>query len=433
MNYTNDFLEREAMRVINLLKTDFLMSDGSLCLEKVGESKRPNHIFPDMGDFLPFFIYFGEKDFVEKQIKIFQSLQQDGFWISEHSTWWFKNLVKSYEYTDLLYGLLSFYGFKKDSFSQTLLESNVQHAITAFNLCGRPSSFYLPKQKKHFPVLDSRDGMFIELFVDLSDLTGENEYLEIAQNLFKWLIKNDFYERYSIFPKFSVFGLMGVTAKVLKPEHFNQAEIMKYTTNCLHAFSALYRKTGKEEIYKEITKIISSLKKYVINSGGVAKFFIPNQPAGEAFLGSSFSLLDFLCDFYYYFGREEDLILAQEIADFWLVKQGQTGLFPLFASQNYSFIDFETDMSVALSKLFELTNKKIYQTAVEKCLDGIFKHHATKNYILEVDINNGKIINQGQRTKFISLFLKLIILELEKFKGKKIYSNNQLLNLIEDR
>lgn len=433
MNYPPDFLEKEARRIIDLLKKDFLLKDGSLCLEKVGEKKRPYHIFSDMGDFFPFLLYFGELEFVGKQIEIFKNMLQDGLWVSEHPTWGIKGLVKSYEYSDLLYGLMSFYEFNRSEENLHLLLENVDRATDVFCFSKQPSSFFLKSFGVHIPILDSRDGMFTELLVDLFDLTGEGKYLEIADNLFRELTAGGFYKKYHLLPNFCGRGIVGSAISLVKKDFFIKAEIMKYNTNCLHAFLALFKKTGDEKIRKQIENIIESVKRYATFGGGIAQFFTPGQAPKEAYLGSSFSIIDFLCDYYHCFKRREDLELAERIADFWIEKQGKSGLFPLYSGKRESFLDFETDMSVALSRLFELTGEDKYRKAVDDCVNGVLKWHGERNYILSVHTDTGKILNEGQRTKFVSLFLKLMILRIEQSKGKRIYSDERLLKLIEDR
>ena len=62
------FLNQEAKRVISLLKKDFLMSNGTFFLEKYDNNISNHHIFPDLGDFLPFFLYFGKVTLLVKQL-----------------------------------------------------------------------------------------------------------------------------------------------------------------------------------------------------------------------------------------------------------------------------------------------------------------------------------------------------------------------------
>src|SRR4051812_5492138 len=104
---------QEAKRIIDLLKKDFVFSDGSFFLEKEGEKIFPHHIHSDLGDFLPFFLYFGEDEFVEKQVTLYTRSLWRGLLVSEFPSFGIKNLVKSYEYTDLLLGLLDLYEAKK--------------------------------------------------------------------------------------------------------------------------------------------------------------------------------------------------------------------------------------------------------------------------------------------------------------------------------
>ena len=73
----------EANRIMDLLEKEFVFPDGSLFLEK---SKTGgifyHHIFPDLGDFIPYFLYFGRKPFVYGQIDHYKKNLKDGYLIS---------------------------------------------------------------------------------------------------------------------------------------------------------------------------------------------------------------------------------------------------------------------------------------------------------------------------------------------------------------
>jgi len=180
--------------------------------------------------------------------------------------------------------------------------------------------------------------------------------------------------------------------------------------------------------------MVEAIKERAIcERGGVIDVFRPKGEPSKSFLAPSFALLDFLCDFYVEFGRREDIELAKEVACFWIERQGKTGLFPLCGESKASFIDSETDMMIALEKLFELTGEKQIKQAQQKCWEGTMKWHAGNDFVLSVDIDSGKVLNFGQRTKFVSLFLKMIILKLEKLENKDIYKDLKLFNLLKDR
>lgn len=431
-----DFYNSEAQRIIDFLKKDFLLESGTFTLTKIEDYKQPYHIFPDLGDFLPFFLYFNEDKFIDKQIEIFKKTLVNNILISEHKTLGLKNLAKSYEYSDLLYGLTDYYLSNKNDANKKLLIENIDTAIKIFSLDKKFNSFYLPKLKFHFPIQDSRDGMMIELFVDLYKIFKKDEYLKIAQNIFSNLVSQKFYKKHRIFSTFytdNVFVKLLLFKKSFK-KYFHSSEIMKNNTNTLFAFLSLYNVTKNEEILSHIDNIVDSIKnKASIDSSGIVKTFFPNKKNELAFLTSSFALLDFLCDLYFNLKQVKDLEFAKKIANFWIAQQGKTGLFPFYNGKNESYLDAETDMTIALFKLGELTGDEKYKIAAEKCFDGIIKYHGSKNYVLSVNIDTGELINNSQKTKFLALFLKLLILKREISKGNRIYHNEELFNLLRDR
>ncbi len=196
---------------------------------------------------------------------------------------------------------------------------------------------------------------------------------------------------------------------------------------------ALYSETKDENVLASIDKVINGIKSKLIVDGGVSDFFVENQSNGVSTLTASFPIIDLLCDLYNETKNKEYISLAQNIADYWIGRQGKTGLFPLRSNMNESFFDSETDMCVALAKVFELTNDVKYKNSMDKCFNGIMEYHATNNYVLGVDINTGKVLNKSQRTKFIALFLKLLILKIRMNEGVNIYSDKILWNLLRDR
>ncbi len=419
-------LNLEAKRIIALLKSEFVFPDGSFFLEKEGNKIFPYRIYPDLGDFLPFFLYFDEDEFVESQVFLYQKSLKNGLLVSEFDTFGISGLVKSYEYTDLMLGLADLYDLRPSDIHKKLLMDTAEKAIKVFSLDKKLSSYYYPRFRLHLPLLDTRDGTLVELFLDLHRLIGDEKYLEIAKNIFNNLINLDFYKIHLLLPSFS--------APVLKiGKKFNSANICKNTTNSLFGFLAL-AKAGHRTAFKEITKIVSKLKDVSEDIGGGIPFnFDPVNRGSKANLTASFPVIDFLCDLYEEDKNPSHLDFAKKVADFWIDKRGKTGLFPSSPDSIETFFDSETDMCVALYKLWEQTGDLKYQNVADRCFAAILECHGKNDYPLIVDINTGEIVNGTQRTKFLALFLKLIILKIEYEKGEKIYSNKNLYGLLRDR
>lgn len=419
----------EARRIITLLKSDFVLDNGALCLNIHDDYKSPFHIFPDLGDILPFLIYFREDEFIEQQIKVFKQTLKDGILFSEFPTFRIKGLAKSYEYSDLLLGLIDYNNFKKNIESKDLLLDNINKAIDIFKFNNNFCSFYWHKFKINLPVKDSRDGMMIELFVEIYNICKDKKYLDIAYNIYNKLTSTSFYRKHNIFPTFSANRLLSLFS-----EKFRQGKLGKCNTNTLFAMLSLYQAIKDDKILNSIIKTVKNIQdKATVDKGGLVAVYIPASKIKQACLTPSFAMLDFLCDFYHVYNRQEDLDFAKDIAEYWINLQHKNGLFPLFNDKVETFIDSETDMSVALYKLYELTNDNKYKDSADKCLEGIITMHGKYDYVLSIDINSGKVLNGSKKSKFLTLFLKLLILKYELLQSNCIYKDKKLFNLLKDR
>lgn len=428
-----EYLEKEALRIIDLLKTDFVFKDGSFFLEKKGDKIFPYHIYPDLGDFLMFFLYFKEESFVKKQIALFKKQLEDYLYISEFKTFGLPNLAKSYEYTDMLVGLTDYYSTFPNEDNKKLLLGTFEKAVQIFNLNKQPNSFFYVPLNKRIPIFDTRDGTFIEICVDLSNTLSDPKYLKIAQNIYKGLISSDFYKKTGILPKFDGPTLVKKIISLKNKEKFLSADITKNNTNTLFGLLALYRANGDRDILESIDRVVRAIADKSSFQGGVSNRFIPGVIPKQSDLLPSFSVIDFLCDLYKETSGSYYLNLAREITDFWINLQGKTGLFPINSQSTESFFDSETDMVVALMKLYELTQNTAYKNSAHKCFTGIIKYHGGRDYVLSVNVDDGRVVNKTQRTKFLALFLKAIILMIEINKGNQIYKDQKLFDLLRDR
>lgn len=421
---------QEAKRIINLIKNNFVNSSGALGLKRVDGKVSTFHIFPDMGDFLPFFLYFGEDEFVSKQINVFKKTLKNKILFSEFKSMGIPGLAKSYEYSDLVFGLIDYDLSISNQQSRELLDEQVKVMIDVFNYSKTINSFYHPLLKR-LPILDSRDGMMIELFVELYKIKKEERFLDLATNTYDQLISSAFYKKYKIFPTLTPKSYL----KILPSKKFKEAEIAKVNTNTLYGILELYKVKKDDGLLKTIDQTVNAIMSNSIDGAGVVKTFVPDDSGSKkSFVTSSFMMLDFLCDLYQETQNGKYLEVAQRIADYWINLQSQsTGLFPMYSDSKKTFLDSETDMTIALYKLFELTNNQKYQSVANTCYDGIVKYHGSKDYVLSVDVDSGDILDGQQKTKFLALFLKLLILKMKLDQGEKIYGNQDLFNLIKDR
>ena len=427
--------EKEARRVIALVKEKFVLPDGSLLLERTGDYVFPHHIFPDLGDVAPFFLYFGESAFIDEQVRLYRKKLKNGLLVSEFPTLGLRNLVKTYEYTDLILGLLSVWEYDKTQENKRILDETVDAAIYAFHLDGTMRSMYHSVWHVRLPIIDTRDATLIECFTALYRATGEERHLKVAYSIFDQLIATPFYKKEGLFADYEptniFFRLLLRNNKKTKT-----ATMCKNNTNTLFAFLDLYRITHDERVFAELERLTESvLQKVTTPEGAIGERFVSAAVPVRACLTASFPVLDYLCDLAVEVPKWRDRALraAQGIADFWLSKRGATNLFPLYADREETFFDSETDMTVGLYKLAELTGEKRYETAADETLEGILRYHAPHDYPLAVSSKTGEVLNPTQRTKFLCLFLKVLILKIEQQKGVTVYGDAHLFELLKDR
>jgi len=63
----------------------------------------------------------------------------------------------------------------------------------------------------------------------------------------------------------------------------------------------------------------------------------------------------------------------------------------------------------------------------------LVKFHGKFDYALSVDIDTGELLSDAQRTKFLTLFLKLLILKEKLLAGETIYESQFLFDILRDR
>lgn len=426
-----------AKEVVDNSKNFYCNKDGLLIQSVSSEGKVLNNknILEDLGDYLPFFLYFGENNFCQNQVEQLKKNLNNGL-LGTYQKKWNLSYITAFSHTDLILGLLDYYQSKREEEILVLGEKIIRQCVKKFKIDNSINSFYFPTLNLSLPIFDTIDGSFIELFVSLYELTKNDYYLNKARRLIEGLEKNIFFQKNSLIPE-RIFNSWSRFFSPLFKSKDRKVKVMKNDTNTLYGFLEYYKVTKDKEVKGLIERWFGSFSKHLISPpGGVLDWceFSDGQrgKTGKISLITSSAVLDLFCDLYYFLENRIYLEEAKKIANFWLGKQSSlTNLFPLKEGQVNSDLDAETDMVIALIKISELTNNLIYRTAAKKAFEGIVRYHRKKRgYAFEVNIENGKVINDSYKVKFITLFLKDIILFLE---NKKIYQNKILFQLLKDR
>lgn len=435
--------------IVNWYKTDYLNQRGVPYFEVDGRSGKPlsnRDLIPELGDYLPFLLYLGEKKYVKKQLDSVKKYFSKNILIKNlsipkgipvYEALLYKFIPKHsecFEYTDLLLGLLEIYEQNKNEDVLRFADHILNKAYSLFYKNGFLYDLYFPSLKMKLPATSSLSGMYIELLADFYRLTKNKKYLNKAMELVGSWSKVEFFDKYGIFPAYYTPNKL-IRILPLFKKYNNIAKLNKHNTTMMAGILALYQQTKDKKLLAIIEKWVSGVKNYFLNKNKIADEVIEIKNRKKKVLWGAeirnFALIDLLADIYQTTKNKECLDLAEKNAKFWINQQSDIGLIPFMPKGNYSRFDSQTDMGVAFMKLYELTNKKIYKIVANKLLKAQLNYHHTKyGYVERVNVKTGRIIDYSIETRFTALFLKLLLI-LEK--NKKIYKDDKFYYLLRDR
>jgi len=238
------------------------------------------------------------------------------------------------------------------------------------------------------------------------------------------------------------FGYRGIKKHIVDIIHSipnsRMAFFEKGNSNFAYALIAAYQATNNN-IYKDaLIKMAKSLGKIIGENNYITRPMLLGRHIDrgrnnyDISLDQNEAVIDLLCDIYCLVDRDESYLrLAERMAEYWVGLRWDNGLVPNLPEAGFDHIDNQTDFSVALYRLYELTGKQRYREIGREIFDAILKyHHSEKGYILSVN-KEGQICNRLVMIRHNALFLKCFI--LYGTDNPKIYKNNNLHDLMKDR
>jgi len=287
-----------------------------------------------------------------------------------------------------------------------------------------------PLSNRAHPFCSRLNYSFVELLLDLYEEKGNIDYVDISRRILYDALEIPFYRKYHLFPMRDYLIFRKIFNLIRAPRTC-------FIGKNISIFFGLAKYGELSEdafIINHTYNFLDAIWSNMVVDGVVYRSYQPKENnLEEPNLAAAFMYLNMLNFAYDKFRQSIHLDHARIIADKWLTQQSSLGLFPFTYNGNRSWLDSETDISISLLELYELTGEKQYYNAAKNCYDGIIQYNLESS---SVDIFSGEpaspvLFRSVHPTpKFLGLFLKLAYY-FES--GKKIYGENGIENLIRDR
>jgi hypothetical protein len=409
--------------LIKLIKTNFL-NDDSLLSASFPPVKRT--MFDHFDDIVPFFIFFGETNFLIEQVKIIKQKNFSLFDICSR-----QDMLLARNVDEYIGGLYSLWKETKDSLVKQVLDEGLKYLE---NKLFRNDFFYgtyYPKCNKTGKYYESWSAGLLETFCEMREDYPE-KFAQAKKILSSW-VHSEYFKTYQLFPyryfespflcamqkMASIFKRVKLAdcpptltggfedyLKNIKTIFKNSfcSQMMKSNSTPAFALLEFYRATGDEIWLNNLKAWINSTLKTFYQNGNVFHLFLPNIKQGSIpGLAPALILCDLICDYSYFTGDKQFLPFAKNIIDRQLEKKLKNGLIPEFENGTYDHLDNQIDFAIAMRRYAELTGEDAYQKNSVELTEKVMTEHYTQNGYLTYS-GDGK--SASISPKYNSLVLK---------------------------
>ena len=384
-----------------------------------------NPALPDFGDISPFLIMFNKKKIVKNQFNAAKKYISNGLYIGHGGKGLFYN-------HDWLLGLI-------DAYRQTNDLDYLDTAVQAVDTIIKKYYYkgHLLKQPISFKSLDAFLGKvdpynagYVELFLELYDITSEKVYYNLSQEILRTWSKDRFFIKHGLFG-YVYCSRSKVINNLIKLNISLRSRLFKSNTNLVYSLLSIYEKDNSLEWKKMLKSWLNGFEKYFFNDGKVKMFLLKSFKSHTIDLKAAFSSFDILCDCCYKnIDKEKSLYMAEKIYEYWSSIEWENGLWPINENINENHLDANVDFAIALTKYYTITKNVKYWNKFLKARHSIKKLHRS-NYGYVNSINSfGEIVDSNIKTKYQGLLIKL---DLFPTKPVNVYEDQKLKLLVRDR
>lgn len=454
----------KAEELIKLIKDRFLTPEGFLAREYPVSSRT---LFDNFDDLVPFFLYFGEVDFLLSQVYRISEQKQDMVSLCAEN-----GVVASRSVDEWFGGLYAIWQATNNAVVYRILEESmnfVSNKLISKN--GFFSGAFDVQSNKRADFYDPWSAGLLECFCEMRQ-TFPDMFVFAQQTMRSWL-GHKYFRRYGLFPNrvfsskvlsffqknflsfrstipsippryFSINVKSNLTRplilakKIIKSFLFYTqngwcSQLMKSNSTPAFTLLELYLATGDKFWLDNLLKwVYSTLENFSDNEGRVYLYFFPKiKEKKQASVTGTFILADIICDLVYFVDLDEkiknDLLSRlKNILDHAWATRLDNGLVPMFESSAVAHTDNQIDFSVSLRKFGEITSDVVYKKRARELTERVFVVHYTPDgYVAFSGDTKSKKIDPKYNALMLKGLINLITME------EKIYP--KFYSLFKDR
>ncbi len=385
---------------------------------RTGERPAFHSMLAEFADWAPFLYLAGAVPYVKEQFEILARRVESRWELTTPYAGWkravFPARVNVFHYTDLTLGLLDLSDLGWQGPPLTLADRMFRKVVARHEENGWICQWRLPAWNVRVPVAETTSALFVELALDLAEKTGDPAYPAWARQWGDRFVTLPFFGQTGVFPEHVVLR-EAFWNRFVRTEP-RSARLAKHNLAVAAAFLALWRATREMKFRQAIDWWHQGVRRHFLTDSGGASSIVAFSEKGEV-VGrkpphiKNHGMTDLLCDLAFFLEDPVYLETARRVVDFWISQQSaHTGLLPFEPGSRVSYLDGETDWTVALLKLSELTGEQSYRESAFRILAGVFRHHRTDaGFANGVDIETGEVVDDLVETRYGALLLKPVL------------------------
>ncbi|MDZ4363993.1 hypothetical protein [Brevundimonas sp.] len=413
-------------RVLDRCETRYLNEAGILATALDGEGRLsdPTPLLADFGDVLPFMSRLGRTEFVDRQMALARPLLSDALYAQG-------GRLRLFDNHDWLLGLLELHAVTGDRSLLDLAAEGARTLIRRFFVDDllTDGTAYWKDPRSWLSPASPFNGGYIELWIELHELTGDAVFLAASQRLAARWNRTPGFEAHGVLEK--IFSARSTTLNRLAGRGARmQALLFKDNTNFVWSMLALHGATQDPAWARMIQRWIEGFRDHFLNWGQVWLWLDRAMQGRDVSLKAAFSSIDLLCDIHAAGVSDSALPIARIVADSWLPLAWSNGLFPEHPGGRRDHLDANVDMAVALLKLAGLTGHQPYAEAAARAAEGVVRHHEGPHGLVMAVDPDGQVVDPRIIVKYQALALKLA---LAPRAADDLWADRTLMTLLRDR